>query len=120
MFTKSNLAKLASPVLPNPIPNTRSHDDRNRDREKDAPPRWPILLVELVIFSGATQRLGLVELIASFTSCAEDSAVACGFIVLDPILIFLAEERVVWRWKVLDKIAMAILLTFIIPVTANY
>jgi hypothetical protein len=78
-----------------------------------------MFLVELVVFSGARQGLGLVELVTSFASCALESAVACGLEVFESTLVFLTEKRVVWRWKVFDKVAMAILLTFVVPVTAK-
>lgn len=104
LFTKSNLAKLAGPVLPYPVSNTGGHNNRNRDREEDAPSRRPMLLSELVAVSGARQGIGLVEFDAAFrfASGAAEAAIARWWGVLDSARVFLAEERVVWWWHALD------------------
>jgi hypothetical protein len=105
LFTKSNLAELAGPVLPNPISNTRSHNDRDCNSKEYAPVRRSMLLIELIILSGARISSGaLVEFGAPLTTCTTDPSVTCGLEVLNRILILFAKQRVVWRWKALHKI----------------
>jgi len=119
LFTKPDLAKLASPIFPDPVTDPCSNNNRDGDREEDAPCRRAVFLVELVTMSGACNRSGFVHFGASNTGCASDAAVARGRVVLDPVLVCLAIERVVWKWEAFDQFACAVLLTFVVPVTAN-
>jgi hypothetical protein len=68
LFTESDLTKFVGPVLPNPIPNTRSYNDRDCDSKEYAPSRRPMFLVELITLSGARESGAFVQFRASLTS----------------------------------------------------
>jgi hypothetical protein len=117
LFTKSNLAELARPILPNPISNTRSHDNRNNDREEDAHARGAVFLVEFVAVAGTGVRDADFHLVATLAGIDGDFAVAGWFVPFDTVGVIGAEEGVVGGCEAGDEGAGTVGLALVVEVT---
>jgi hypothetical protein len=117
LFAKSNLAKLASPILPNIISNTRSHDNGNNNSEEDAHARGTMLLVELVAVAGARVRDVDFHLVATLAGVNGDFAVAGGLVPFDSVRVGGAEEGVVCGCEAGDEGAGAVGLALEVEIT---
>ena len=97
MFTQSNLAELRSPVAPDPVSNTGSHNNRDRNSKENASGGRPVFLVELVVLAWAFVWGALVHFLAILTGRDGNTSVAGWVVPFDGIFVRLADQRMVWR-----------------------
>jgi len=119
LFTKSNLAKLVGPILPNPVSNTSSHNNRYRNSEEDTHSTGTMFLVEFVFVARARMGNADIESLPAFAGGDGNAAVAGRVVIFFDGEVFGTNERVVWWCVAFDEVAGAVGSALVIEVTVS-